>query len=54
MRAKLCRNPPCMAPGANAAIQALRAERLGMLRIAKQLGCGVSTVQRVLSEPTAR
>lgn len=34
-----------MPPTATAAIQALRAEGLGMLRIAKHLGWGVSTVQ---------
>jgi DNA invertase Pin-like site-specific DNA recombinase len=31
-------------------IRALRAEGLGKLKIATQLGCGVSTVQRVLKE----
>lgn len=32
-------------------IRALRAEGLGMLKIAKQAGCGVSVVQRVLATP---
>ncbi len=31
-------------------IRQLRAEGLGMVKIAKQLGCGVSTVQRVAAE----
>lgn len=32
-------------------IRDLRAEGLGMLKIAKQAGCGVSVVQRVLATP---
>jgi DNA invertase Pin-like site-specific DNA recombinase len=34
-------------------IRALRAKGLGKLKIAKQLGCGVSTVQRVIASPPA-
>lgn len=36
-----------------ASIRALRAEKLGMVSIAKRLGCGVSTVQRVVAEERA-
>lgn len=45
--------PSSVTDATEARIRRLRAEGLGMLRIAKQLGCGVSTVQRVLSEPPA-
>jgi DNA invertase Pin-like site-specific DNA recombinase len=33
-------------------IVALRAQGLGMLKIARQIGCGVSVVQRVVASPT--
>lgn len=45
--------PSSVTDATEAKIRRLRANGLGMLRIAKQLGCGVSTVQRVLSEPAA-
>lgn len=34
-------------------IVAMRQQGIGQLKIAKQLGCGVSTVQRVLQETAA-
>lgn len=40
---------PTVGPKIEARIRELRAEGLGMLRIAKQAGCGVSVVQRVLA-----
>lgn len=40
---------PAVSSKIEARIRDLRAEGLGMLRIAKQAGCGVSVVQRVLS-----
>lgn len=45
--------PSTVTDATEAKIRKLRASGLGMLRIAKQLGCGVSTVQRVLSEASA-
>jgi len=39
---------PMVAEGVEATILELRAQGLGMLKIAKEAGCGVSTVQRVL------
>lgn len=40
---------PMVGDAVEARIRELRAEGMGMLKIAKQLECGVSTVQRVLS-----
>jgi DNA invertase Pin-like site-specific DNA recombinase len=34
-------------------VLALREQGLGMLKIAKTAGCGVSTVQRILAEQAA-
>ena len=39
---------PAVATGIEDQIRALRAQGLGMIKIAKQAGCGVSVVQRVL------
>ena len=39
---------PTVSADVETKIQSLRAEGMGMLKIAKQLSCGVSTVQRVL------
>ncbi|MBK6728378.1 MAG: recombinase family protein [Xanthomonadales bacterium] len=41
---------PQVADKVEARIRKLRAEGLGQLKIAKQLGCGVGTVRRVLAE----
>ena len=40
---------PTVAPEVEGRIRELRAEGLGMVKIAKQAGCGVSVVQRVLA-----
>ena len=39
---------PAVSPAIEDRIRELRAEGLGMLKIAAQAGCGVSVVQRVL------
>ena len=44
---------PMVADGVEASILELRAQGLGMLKIAKEAGCGVSTVQRVLKAAEA-
>jgi DNA invertase Pin-like site-specific DNA recombinase len=41
---------PSISPETEANIRVLRAQGMGMLRIAKQLQCGVSVVQRVVAE----
>jgi DNA invertase Pin-like site-specific DNA recombinase len=46
--------PSTVTADTEAAIRKLRTEGAGKLKIAKQLGVGVSTVQRVLSVAPAR
>ena len=41
---------PATSPETEAQIRELRAQGMGMLKIAKQLECGVSVVQRVAGE----
>lgn len=43
--------PSTVTDATKAEIRRLRADGLGKLKIAKQLGCGVSTVQTVLATP---
>jgi DNA invertase Pin-like site-specific DNA recombinase len=45
--------PTSVTDATKAEIRKLRAEGLGKLKIARQLRCGVSTVQTVLKEPAA-
>ena len=42
---------PAVKAGVEDQIRMLRAQGLGMLKIARQAGCGVSVVQRVLAAP---
>ncbi|HYW57976.1 MAG TPA: recombinase family protein [Polaromonas sp.] len=50
-KGKLPIGRPSVGEAVEERIRGLRAEGLGMLKIAKQLECGVSTVQRVLASP---
>lgn len=43
---------PVVSFGVEDQIRLLRAQGLGMIKIANQAGCGVSVVQRVLASPT--
>ena len=49
--AKTSGRPTSVSPATERQIRKLRAEnpKLGIIKIAKQVGCGVSTVQRVLA-----